>query len=371
MISIKYITNVRIPTPRAQGFAIMKVCEEFANRDVNVDLIIPKRKESSEDPFKYYGIKNNFNIIKSHCFDLLGKTFKFGKIFYWMDILSFLVLLKLSGKIAKNNVIYSRDFVTALFFSKNKLFLELHDIPKSKFFFLKALRISQAIFVLNQNIKNKIIEIGIDQNKIFISPSGVDLKEFDIKLSQKEAREKLKLPVEKKIVLYTGHFYPWKGVDTIARVAVSMPDTLFIFVGGIGKELEDYSKKYNKYKNIIFNGFIPRHNIPAYLKSADVLVAPYSSHENIASFYTSPLKIFEYMASRRPIVASDLSSLRQVLNEKNSVFAKPDDTESFSLSIEKILGDNSLYEKISNQAFLDVSNYTWKKKVEDILNNIK
>src|SRR4051812_31586909 len=93
---IKYVTNVRIPTSRAQGFAVMKMCEEFANLDVNVELIVPNRRnnESEENPFRYYGIKENFSITKVKSTDLLGPYEAFGKLFYWIDMFSFLLSLR-------------------------------------------------------------------------------------------------------------------------------------------------------------------------------------------------------------------------------------------------------------------------------------
>jgi glycosyltransferase involved in cell wall biosynthesis len=97
---------------------------------------------------------------------------------------------------------------------------------------------------------------------------------------------------------------------------------------------------------------------------------PFPKTEHYA-YYMSPLKLFEYMASKRPIVASDLPSIREILNEQNSVLVEPDNPEKLAEGIKRILADNNFAEKISNQAFQDVQQYTWQKRVEQILGFVK
>ncbi len=370
---VKYITNVRIPTSRAQGYAIMKMCSEFAKIGAKVELFVPGRSNSKikEDPFDFYQIKNNFNIKKISSFDFLGKTKRFGKIAYWVDSLSFFVSARFFTKINNQDVIYTRDFLTILFFKKYKnLFLELHDIPRTKLLFRWLIKKPKIIFVLNKNLKDELIKLGVSSQKIFIFPSGVDLEQFDIKIDPKDARTKMNLPLDKKIVMYMGHFYKWKGVHTLAEVAKSMPDVNFVFIGGVTPEIGHFISKYQDYKNIIVRPFVLRELVPTYLKSADVLVVPNSSEEKISSLYTSPLKLLEYMASSIPIVVSDLPSLREIVDESHCLFAKADNPESFKVSIENLLDDSNLSYKISSAARVKVEGYSWKKRAEDILSII-
>ena len=126
-MNIKYITNVRIPTPRAQGFAIMKMCSEFAKLGIQVELFVPSRKnvEHHKDPFDFYKIEENFKIKKIPSFDFLGRTLKFGRIFYWIDIFSFLLSSRLTIKINEGDILYTRDYMTLLFFSKKNFTFHL------------------------------------------------------------------------------------------------------------------------------------------------------------------------------------------------------------------------------------------------------
>jgi glycosyltransferase involved in cell wall biosynthesis len=374
MMRIKYIANVRVPTPRAQGYAIMKMCSEFRKAEAEVELFVPERKsgEFQGDPFQYYKLENNFEIKKIRSSDFLGKTLKFGKLFYWADVLSFFISLRSSLVIGENEILYTRDYLTLLFFSKHTFTaLELHDIPTSKFLFKIAIKKAKFIFVLNNNLKQDLVALGVSENKIFIYPSGVEISDFNIDIKKEEARKKLGLPQDKNIAMYTGHLYKWKGADTLALAATSMPETLFVFVGGVEPELSKFVDKYKKYQNIITRPFAERSLIPTYLKSADVLVLPNSGSEVISARYTSPLKLFEYMASRRPIVASDLPSIKEVLTEKECLFATPDDPASFASAIKTILNNPELAETISQNAYVKVGQYSWTDRAKNILEIIK
>lgn len=372
MVKIKYITNVRIPTTRAQGYAVMKMCEEFSMAGANVELVVPNRRsnEKTDDPFLYYGIKNKFPITKLKSFDLLGPFEAFGKLFYWIDMLSFLLSVRFGTK-KFDGLFYTRDYLVALVLPKKSfVYLEIHDMPKSKYFFIKALKKIKIFVVLNKYIKDELVGMGVDEKNILVCPSGVEISDFDISINKEDARKKLNLPIDKKIITYTGHFYDWKGVDILALVAKMMPENIFLFIGGVEPDLTHFKNKYNNLENIIILPFMDRKNIPVYLKASDVLVLPNLSKEKISIKYTSPLKMFEYMASKTPIVASDLPSIREVLNSDNCVFAEAGSPESFALAINNLLSNDKLSKDLSSSAFSSVLLYSWGNRAKKILSKI-
>ena len=105
--------------------------------------------------------------------------------------------------------------------------------------------------------------------------------------------------------------------------------------------------------------------VPKYLAASDVLVLPNS--EKGLSEFTSPLKLFEYMAAKRPIVASDLPSLREILSESNAVMVRPDDPAALAEGIQKVLEDEELAKKLAGNAYIDVQQYSWDKRAMRIL----
>lgn len=371
---IHYITNVRIPTTRAQGYAIVKMCEQFSLAGADVTLFIPSRRDSDNlgEPFSYYGIKHNFNIKTIANPDLLSRTFLFGKLLYWVDMISFLGASFLTIRPKKGDILYTRDYSMFLLFSqKHSLCLELHDVPKSALIFNYTIKKVKLFFVLNRYIKDELVKRGVDASRIHIVPSGVDVELFSKSIPQAEAREKIGLPQERKIVLYSGQFYPWKGVDVLAEAAKKLPEALFVFIGGTDPDLGQLRKKYGDIHNLMIESFKDRSLVPYYLYAADVLTVPFSAHAPIAALYTSPLKLFEYMATLRPVVASNLLSLKEVLNENNCFFAEHDNSDSLAVAIQEALCDESKSSRVARQAREDVRQYSWTKRAQNIIRIIQ
>lgn len=374
-----YIVNARIPTEKAHGIQIMKMCEAFSKLEVrgarlDVELLIPKRFNWIKgDPFEYYGIESNFKIKKLPCLDLIPLDKYIGHLALWIEATTFFLFVLPYVLFKKADIIYSRDkfSLPSTLFKKN-IFFEAHNFPQNYFLYTPFFKRLKGIIVITQKLKDLFVEKGIPQSKILIAPDGVDIEMFDVRCKMDEAREKLSLLLDKKIILYTGHLFPWKGVDTLAQASQYLPQEVEIyFVGGTEKDVEKFKVRYSKLGNIRIIGHRPHSEIPYWLKSADVLVLPNTAKEEISRYWTSPIKMFEYMASKRPIVASDLPSIREILNENNAVLVKPDSPKDLAEGVKKVLETSELAEKISNQAFSDVQNYTWQKRAEKILDFIK
>jgi glycosyltransferase involved in cell wall biosynthesis len=164
--------------------------------------------------------------------------------------------------------------------------------------------------------------------------------------------------------------YDWKGAQILAESSKQIEDCKLIFVGGTINNVKEFKLKNKEFKNISILGHQPFKKIPKYLKSADVLILPNSAQDKQAN-WTSPIKLFQYMVSKKPIIASDLPSIREVLNESNAIFFKPDDPKDLAEKIKYILNNPEKAKSISAQARIDVQNYTWDKRAESIINFIK
>lgn len=376
MKQIVYIHNMRFPTEKAHGYQIAKMCEALALAGVPVELLLPRRKNDiQQDAFVYYGIKPSFRITFVKFVDFLSWRWLYQKIGFVLNGFEFMVLLFLK-QIDKGDIIYTRSPELAWIFRLRgyKTFFECHQLPHGQTglfsFLIKKL---SGIITITHGLKKDIIKkYGFNETRILVAPDGVDLKTFDIQLTRQEARQKLNLPLDKKIILYTGQLFAWKGVDILAEATSSLPnDYLVYLVGGTKDDTATFKSKYQSIKNLICLPSVPRDEVAIWLKAADVLALPNSGRFQISERYTSPLKLFEYMASGTPILASDLPSLREILDENEAFFSKPDDPVSLAQTINKIVSEKDDAKRRADTTHGMVDRYTWHGRAKTITNFIE
>ncbi len=369
-----YLTNARIPTEKAHGIQIMQMCRGFAlseGQRVEVELVVPRRlNKIKKDPFEYYGIEKCFKIIYLPCLDFLLWVKYLGRLSLVIQTSTFFVVafFYLLGK--KFDVIYTRDELALLFVPwRKKIVWEAHNFSKVTQWLKKSARKFFLVISLTNLLKKRLVEAGIPSEKILVAPDGVDLNLFGLDISQAAARQKVSLALDKKIILYSGHLYQWKGVTTFLQTVEFLPSNVeIVLVGGSADEIKKIQSLNFDFARVKFIGQRPYAEIPYYLKAADILVLPNSQKDLISREFTSPLKLFEYMAASRPIIASNLPSIGEILeNGKNALFFNPDDARDLALKIATILKDPNLAKKMAAQAFLDVQNYSWEERAKKIL----
>ena len=376
---LTYIANARIPTEKANGYQIMKMCESFASLGVSVALVVPtKRNQIIEDPFSFYDLKKNFEIKRIRSFDFVGFLPKLGRISFWLQNI-FFNLAVLFSNIDRETIIYTRSGSVAFLFRLRgrKVFFESHRIVNAGWIYKLILGKSVKVITLTQSAKKTYIELGLPEKNIIVAPDGVDLSVFDIEISKEEARQKFNLPQDKKIISYFGSFRTMgkdKGVLDVIKALKNLPDdVLFLAVGGLNGEVEEYQKEAQKIvgkERFIFEKPVSRHELAIYQKACDVLLMPFPWNKHFA-FFASALKMFEYMAGKRPIVATDLPSSREILDESNSIIVPPGNSEKLAEAIKDLLNNPDKAKKLSERAYEKVKNYTWSKRAENILNFVK
>ena len=176
-----------------------------------------------------------------------------------------------------------------------------------------------------------------------------------------------------------GHLYRGRGIDLIIDCAKLMRDVTFHIVGGTNKDLDKWKNliKQINLPNIFFYGFVSPKNSINYRNSFDILLAPYSKQVSVygandlgdTSKFMSPLKIFEYMAHQKAIIASDLPVLREILNSENSILIEP---ENISALVRAIISfkRKDLREKLGANALKDFKRFTWVNRADRLINKI-
>ncbi len=232
----------------------------------------------------------------------------------------------------------------------------------------RLLKRIEYVISITRAMKDALIKYKYPNSRILVAPDAADISLFGKTVSKNEARAKLGLPLNKKIIIYTGAINePWKGVGTLYESSKSFDDAhLFLILGGKPHYVDNFRLLYPNRPNFLLLGHKSHAEIPLYLKSADVAVLPNSNKSEVSRISTSPMKLFEYMASGVPIVASDLPSIREILNEKNAIFVEPDNSKDLVFGITRAFEHPETLEGLAKQARLDAEKYTWDKRATDI-----
>lgn len=368
-----FIFHGRYPSEKAASLFAAKSCEAFAEQGFAVTLLVPRRfGRVYGDSFSHYGLMRNFSVVFLPTLDLFYIPLLNKAAFHIsFSVFSAVCFIYLLFRANKDDIIYSNEslpVVAASFILPNVLY-EVHDFPEKKFWFYRFLfaRI-RWVLATNDWKQNMLMQrFGLRKEKIICEPNAVSIEEFAIDVSRQEARHKLRLPLDKNLVVYTGHLYSWKGVDTLGEAARYLPDDVgVIVVGGTGKDVARFRERYGALKNISIVGYRPHAEIPLWQKAADVLALPNTGKENISKFYTSPLKLFEYMASGKPIIASDIPSVRFLVSSEAVFFVPPDDSRALADGIVRVLRDDARGERIAANALRLAYQHTWTARAERI-----
>ncbi len=372
-MNIVYAALVRMPTEKAHGIQIMKTCSALAGEKVSVELVVPTRNTNSEtSPFAYYKVPENFSITKLPSWDFISRGW-FGAADYWLY--SYFFTRAVRGFLKKSEqgtVLFTRDLLLAVLLSKTSVpvFYEIHTVPKKIASIHRAAwKRVQGIVVISDGLRAALIADGVPAEKIVVARDSVDVAQFQNIPSRAECREKLNIPLEQKIVVYTGHLYDWKGADTLALAAEKLAqENIHVYlVGGTEADVRAFKNKFTS-SNLHIIGHRQHEEIPLWLGSADLLVIPNSAKQAIGALYTSPLKLFEYIVAGKPIVASDVPAIKEVLPE--GTFAEPDNADSLADAIKDGLKNYEANLAVAKKLTTNVDQYAWKERAHTIIDFI-
>jgi glycosyltransferase involved in cell wall biosynthesis len=264
----------------------------------------------------------------------------------------FFLQVRMSLRWLKCNLVYTRDFSFLIFLSKIrklirpkiKMVYEPHNVysyisdkvrnPKLE---VECLKIPDLIIATSGGIKRDLVEMGVDERKIRVAPNGARIDRFSSNGDRDRLRRNARLSERDLVIVYSGSWVAWKGVDILirafARVAEKIGDCKLILVGGSEDEIADAERLIQdlniRRERIRTVEFSSQSEVRDYLKMADIGVLP-TRPTVVGRRYTSPLKAFEYMGAGLAIVASDLPSIREILDEESAVFFEPENEEDLA-----------------------------------------
>lgn len=376
-MTILYPVPELLPDSRARFIQIMNTCNALALKGCEVKILTGKRLNSTQDAILAF-----YDLPREAAFEIVSLPMlrrEHARFFRWswhgiFDYSVFLYLLSLRSDAGKKTVLFVRHLKLADFLLRRR---KAHSLP--------IVFEAHEIFSKDKDAKNhkKIVAVeknvyGLSDALVFISKElrdavgsifpGTESKPYVI-AHDAVRNEWLANPPgpERKYICYAGSLYKWKGIDILISAMEYLPHEMLLIIGG-GSRLNELRNDIagRGLKNIQFAGNIPHYLIPEFFSQAKVAVLP--NIESGPSSFSSPLKLFEYMACGVPIVASDIPVFREILEHtKNALFVKPGEPEALALAIRSLLDNPSLACNIAEQAKKDSLAFTYEKRAEKIL----
>ncbi len=355
----------------------MKMCEAFSTIGNTTTL---HAKKPNKPPMlrgtnlpKFYGVSSDFKVL-CHTSHKLIKHVDY-------DLIVSINVLK-----DKPDLLYTRSLRGALFacYYNIPFILELHFLPttqKSSWILKKMAKSNsiKKIIVISQKLKDLLLESHpyLASLIIEVHHDAVDIHKFgksNTNLALKKTN--LNLNPDRKVVMYVGHLYKGRGIDLIEQLAQTLPEIDFIIIGGSGNDLLDRKTKSLQMgiNNLIYYGFIPNSELHDYYEIADLLIMPYQNQVSVSgggdtSKWMSPMKTFEYMASGKPLISSDLPVLREVLDEDVAILVDANNLEQWKSSIQNALTNTALTNRIVENARQKAQQNTWECRAFKILSS--
>ncbi len=342
----------------------MKMCSALARRGHEVVLIAKRGPSiSDQDDHSFYCVDHNFEIEK-----IARPAPRGGGVFYAASMAYEIVRRRRWA-----DLVYCRDLIGALVAAELRLPLvfEAHGVPTSHAWRRACRRVassrgSQGMVAITDALRQDLVSVGVS-SQIVVAPDACDPPTLDV-------RTQVSRPAR---VGYVGNLYAGRGIETIVGLARLMLACRFVIVGGQPTDVERW-KAQDLPSNIELLGFRPQSELPAHYASFDVVLMPHASSGVVGasggdiSRWTSPMKMFEYMASGVAIVASDLQVFREVLtHERNALLVPSSDLELWRVSIERLLGDAALRVRLATTAQQELrTSYTWDARARTVMTGL-
>lgn len=366
-----YVVNARMPSEKAHGIQIAKMCEAFIEAGLDITLIAPKRRGSNNDLASYYSLRVPIPIRFLPAIDLytggpLG--YRISSYFFMKMTVLYLWWKRLQGE---RFSIYTVDLdnfsSSALPLVGVPVYSEMHGgKPKtfSQWFLFKYLRGTIAINALI--VKELKQKFKYSHTAYLVQPNGVDSSRFS-SCNKEESRLRLSIPEDEKIVLYAGRFFAWKGLESLVGAAKLSPQLSWYMVGGTKEYFTHITGVTELPANMVFKGDQPYLDMPYWIGAADALVVLGTVRDQQSYWYTSPMKLFEYLLSERPIVASKTPAIQEIVTDRQVLFYEPDNAQSLAeAAIQAVLYPEESKERIL-QALTKGRGYSWKARAEAII----
>ncbi len=350
---IYYIAELNLPNKSAYSIHVMKMCEAFSKLNFDINLFVINSKNIDQIN-KKYNINYKFKI-----FSIFDNSILLN--FVLRIIFSLRILFK--KKFEKESLFLSRSIIFSLLacLFKKKIILELHHeitgFSKIMFLIFKNLNLIKDLKYIFLS-KNLTQIYKIKKKNYIVLDDAVDLRNFKNKTSKKL----------KNTCVYIGSFFEGKGIEQIFRLA-KLNKKIFFHIYGEKK----YLRNHNNAKNVRIFDYVNYSKIPVVLSRYKVALMPYQFKVKGRSSiwlekYMSPLKMFDYLAAKMIIIASDLDVYKHILkNNFNCKLVEVNNDKKWSEALNMIFENKRINNSLMKNAYKTAQKYTWDKRCQKII----
>jgi len=384
-VRIRYFADIRFPLERANGVQTMETCHALARRGHHVTLVVrPDSHTPARDPHAYYGLPPVPTLVvetvrvpralgarrAAYVVHALTRTIGASgtDIIVTRDLTIAELLLRVPATVRPPVAYESHGYAPAVSAERPALHTGAAPSTDRKQRRLEwreryVWRRADAYVTITAGLLAELTGRFGARPNAGVVPDGAHVP------AQPTAPRAAKGdPGVEAVVGYAGHLYPWKGIDVLIEALSKLPACRGLVVGGLDGEPDLARARALADRlapgRVTFAGMVEPPQVAALLQQADVLVLP-NIASRISSAYTSPLKLFEYMASGRPVIASDLPALREVLRpESNAVLVEPGSADALAGAVRRLVADPALGRRLAAQAWTDMAGYSWDTRAE-------
>lgn len=377
-MKIIYADNIRFPSERAHSYQIAQYCYQMAALGHEVVLVTPDRSQE-KDAAIYYGFpRQNFTHIALKTGDALRYRWLPQSLAYLVQRYTFLRGLQRWARSQSADIWYTRSpaVIDALAQLSRKWVLEVHDDPTHQTRRWQRVKQQVRLYIpISQGMKAYLLQAGIPNHQLLVAHDGVDKEEVE-RAPKQQFRSTLGIPEQAFLLVYTGSLYPWKGVDFVVEAWRHAPShAQLLIVGGPEQDrmrVQRLIPEGVKARVHILPG-MARREVFSLLKEADAALLPTSPAFVIGRNYTSPLKLFEYLAAGLPILSSDVPTAHEVLTDRLARFFLTSES-AFVEALEALIADTAWRAAAPLEAQHIVKQYTWQmraKRIADALEQVR
>ena len=268
-----------------------------------------------------------------------------------------------------------------------------------------CLRNAHLLVTVSDELRDDLIAKGVEPERIVTAQNGVNTDVFDSgRFTQKQIRALRKhygISLDSIVITFVGTFGSWHGAEKFAQTVHQMTTTdlsllvekkvIFMFIGdGVKRsQVEELTAAPEARRHVVITGLIDQGETPLYLAASDVLISPHVRNPDGSSFFGSPTKLFEYLASGRPVIGSDLNQISKVLdgcphidelqsdkgarvNGACGVLVEPGNVTALVMAIKFLLENPEWREEAGRNARLRaLKNHTWDQHVSAIFDGLQ